>query len=234
MQSILFLCFWLLAVSAGSGAPPRPRTRPRFVRGTAGLVEVPFAAANQGPGDMVCSAALAHWYSLDLGRAAPGGRVEASLWYDPKDGTMALLNGSKDRMPVQALWCGIAGRSLGDPERHRARAHGRAARRRRSGSRAGWKPTGSRAAESWTHPSAAPDCIRAPSPAGREGRQSRRAARALLPLREKVDSLARLRSQRLGSVGPREVRRRPALMSAAPPARAGRPRILPRARPEAA
>ena len=81
------------------------------VRGTEGLVDVPFSATNQGPGDITCAVALAHWYSLDLGRAAPGGRVEASLWFDPKDGTVALLNGLNDRMPVQELWCGVAGRS---------------------------------------------------------------------------------------------------------------------------
>ncbi len=79
--------------------------------GTAGMVEVPFAADNRGPGAIACSAALAHWYSLDLGEAAAGRRVEASLWYDPSDGTIVLLNSSKDRMPVQALWCGFAGRS---------------------------------------------------------------------------------------------------------------------------
>ncbi len=99
-----------VAVLAAPAAAAAEDTAP-VLRGTVGLVEVPFAAANRGPGEMVCSAALAHWYSLDLGLAAPGGRVEASLWYDPKDGTMALLNGSKDRMPVQALWCGIAGRT---------------------------------------------------------------------------------------------------------------------------
>ena len=92
-------------------APAAAEEGIRILRGTAGLVEVPFAAHNEGPGEIACSAALAHWYSLDLGEAAPGGRVRASLWYDPKDGTVVLLNGSKDRMPVQALWCGVAGRS---------------------------------------------------------------------------------------------------------------------------
>ena len=37
--------------------------------------------------------------------------MSATLWYDPKDGTIALLNASLDRMPVQALWCGLAERS---------------------------------------------------------------------------------------------------------------------------
>ncbi len=79
-----------------------------IVRGTDGLMEMPFVARNEGPGMIACSAALAHWYSFDLGRAAPGGSVQAALWYDPKDGNVYLLNAMKDRMPVQALWCGFA------------------------------------------------------------------------------------------------------------------------------
>jgi hypothetical protein len=80
-------------------------------RGTDGLVQVPFTADNSGPGMIACSAALAHWYSLDLGEAGPGGSVRATLWYDPHDGDVVLLNASMDRMPVQALWCGIAERA---------------------------------------------------------------------------------------------------------------------------
>ena len=81
------------------------------VRGTEGLVAVPFTAENFGSGALVCSAALAHWYSLDLGRAAPGGRIEGTLWYDRQDGNLFLLNAVQDRMPVQALWCGSAGQA---------------------------------------------------------------------------------------------------------------------------
>ena len=81
------------------------------VRGTQGLVAVPFSAENLGSGALVCSAALAHWYSLDLGRAAPGGRIEGTLWYDRADGNLFLINGAQDRMPIQALWCGSAGQA---------------------------------------------------------------------------------------------------------------------------
>ncbi|HEX4765342.1 MAG TPA: hypothetical protein VH414_03600 [Lichenihabitans sp.] len=80
-------------------------------RGTQGLIAIAFSAENEGDGILVCSAALAHWYSLDLGRAGPGRRIEGTLWYDRADGNLFLLNASQDRMPVQALWCGSPGQA---------------------------------------------------------------------------------------------------------------------------
>lgn len=79
-----------------------------IIRGTYGLAEVSFVAENKGPGAIGCSVALAHWYSVELGHAPSGGSVKASLWYDPKTGSLFLLNAIEDRMPVQALWCGFA------------------------------------------------------------------------------------------------------------------------------
>jgi hypothetical protein len=60
---------------------------------------------------MRCEAALAHWYSLSLGEAGPGEAVQATLWFDPRSGEVSILNASGDRMPVEALWCGVAGES---------------------------------------------------------------------------------------------------------------------------
>lgn len=77
-------------------------------RGKADLVAVPFTADNTGPGELSCSVALAHWYSSELGTAVTGASVRAMLWYDPKDGTVFLLNGRGDPVPVQILWCGVA------------------------------------------------------------------------------------------------------------------------------
>ncbi len=77
-------------------------------RGTAGLVAVPFTARDLGPAAIACSASLAHWYSADLGTAPPGGSLRATLWSDPGDGTVFLLNGLQDRMPVLTLSCGGA------------------------------------------------------------------------------------------------------------------------------
>jgi hypothetical protein len=80
-------------------------------RGTAGLVALPFAAKNGSPGRIVCSAALAHWYSVEFGAAARDETVWATLWYDPRSGTTFVLNAREDRMPIQALWCGLAGQA---------------------------------------------------------------------------------------------------------------------------
>ena len=80
-----------------------------IIRGTAGLAAVPFTARNEAPGPIACAAALAHWYSLDLGRAGPGGRVEATLWSDARTGELFLLNASEDRMAVQTIACGQEG-----------------------------------------------------------------------------------------------------------------------------
>ena len=107
-NSIRFLlpfAMLMVAVAARAG-----ESRP-IARGTEGLARVPIVMENAGPEEVVCSVALAHWYSLDLGRAAPGGRMEATLWSDPRDGTLVALNAEADQMPVGALWCGIAGRS---------------------------------------------------------------------------------------------------------------------------
>ena len=81
------------------------------VRGTAGLVAVPFQADNAGATDMHCAAILAHWYSQDLGTAGGGTSVRGVLWSDPTDGEVFLLNDHQDRMPVQTLWCGAGERA---------------------------------------------------------------------------------------------------------------------------
>lgn len=80
-------------------------------RGSAGLAERPFVADNRGDGTIACGAAIAHWYSVDLGTAGPGNAVRASLWADAAAGTVFLLNDRQDRLPVETLWCGIAGHS---------------------------------------------------------------------------------------------------------------------------
>jgi hypothetical protein len=86
---------------------------PAFAAGQGhdGLTERMFRAENRGDGRIACGAAIAHWYSVDLGQAGPGGSVSARLWFDPADGAVYLLNDKQDRLPVEALWCGVAGRS---------------------------------------------------------------------------------------------------------------------------
>jgi hypothetical protein len=80
-------------------------------RGTEGLTERAFQAENRGDGRIACGAAIAHWYSVDLGQAGPGASVSARLWFDATGGAVYLLNDKQDRLPVEALWCGEAGRS---------------------------------------------------------------------------------------------------------------------------
>jgi hypothetical protein len=103
------LLFPLLAIGvAVAGAAAAEEAEP-VARGAAGLVALPLAVKNGAPGRIVCSAALAHWYSVEFGTAGQGEIVEATLWYEPRSGTTFVLNTHEDRMPIQALWCGIAG-----------------------------------------------------------------------------------------------------------------------------
>jgi hypothetical protein len=80
-------------------------------RGSTGLIEIPFVARNSATREISCAVSLAHWYSAELGRAAPGAEIAASFWRDAADGTLYLLNEVGDRMAVQMAWCGFAGAS---------------------------------------------------------------------------------------------------------------------------
>lgn len=99
-----------LAVCLGFAGAHAEDSRP-ILRGTAGIVSVPFTATNVTTLRIACSVSLAHWYAAELGQAEPGEVVEAKLWLDPASGETYLLNASEDRMPIETLWCGIAGRS---------------------------------------------------------------------------------------------------------------------------
>ncbi|EWY39108.1 hypothetical protein N825_08880 [Skermanella stibiiresistens SB22] len=69
------------------------------------LVEV----RNRSARTITCVAQVAHWFSTELGSAAPDGQVRADLRSDPVTGTVFILNDSGDRLPVEAAWCGFAG-----------------------------------------------------------------------------------------------------------------------------
>ncbi len=85
---------------AGGGDLPEDRLAPQA-----------FSARNLANEAMTCAATLAHWFSIELGTAEAGERVLAELWHDPESGAVLLLNEHGDRMPVEALWCGLEGRS---------------------------------------------------------------------------------------------------------------------------
>lgn len=78
-------------------------------RGVEGLVAVPFQVRNASDRPLTCAAAIAHWYSADIGTVPPGQRLDARLWSKPATGEVFLLNPQQDRMPIQSLWCGYAG-----------------------------------------------------------------------------------------------------------------------------
>jgi hypothetical protein len=81
------------------------------VTGTQGLSHVPVHVRNTGVVPLSCTIELAHWYSIRLEEALPGGRTVIDLWFDQASGTYLILNEKQEQMPVEAAWCGIAGRA---------------------------------------------------------------------------------------------------------------------------
>lgn len=102
----------VLIIAIGPVVAAAAEEAPAVVRGTDGLAPVSFEARNETAGPIACGAAIAHWYSLELGRADPGRSVRTTLWSDPRTGAVFALNDLKDRMPVAGLWCGLAGRDV--------------------------------------------------------------------------------------------------------------------------
>lgn len=84
----------------------------QVVKGTEGLTYVPVDVRNTGIAPISCTIQLAHWYSLGLGEALPGAHTRVDLWFDKASGTYLILNDKQDNMPVEAVWCGIAGRAF--------------------------------------------------------------------------------------------------------------------------
>jgi len=84
---------------------------PKVERGFDGLTEFAFEAQNGGEAPITCAAAIAHWYSLELGRASLGQAVHHTLWFDPSRGVVFLIDKDEVRLPVETLWCGFEGRS---------------------------------------------------------------------------------------------------------------------------
>ena len=40
-----------------------------------------------------------------------GATAHIDLWFDPQTGAYTVLNDKRENMPVEALWCGLAGRA---------------------------------------------------------------------------------------------------------------------------
>jgi hypothetical protein len=80
-------------------------------KGTDGLTPAPLTIANEAAQPISCIAALAHWYSATLAEIAPGAKADIALWFDPQSGTITVLNDKQENMPIEALYCGLAGRA---------------------------------------------------------------------------------------------------------------------------
>lgn len=76
-----------------------------IIHGTEGADPVELSIVNGTGVSLDCEAALAHWYSDELGHIAPGEELRLTLWHDPETGVLNLMNTTNDRMPVEALWC---------------------------------------------------------------------------------------------------------------------------------
>ncbi|MCM2395928.1 hypothetical protein NBH19_07505 [Rhizobium sp. S95] len=67
------------------------------------------AVENTGKTALTCSAAIAHWFSADLGEAAPGAKISFSFGVDVASGNVFQQNSVGDKMAVQRVWCGRKG-----------------------------------------------------------------------------------------------------------------------------
>lgn len=79
--------------------------------GTEGLQRKTLSVTNLSRLPIICNAQLAHWYSVVLLEVAGGNTGDIVFWCDPGTGTIAVLNDSRENMPVEAAWCGIAGQA---------------------------------------------------------------------------------------------------------------------------
>ena len=101
----------VLALSAGLFSSPARAESGAYVpysgiiHGTEGAEPVQISVANETGSSLDCRAALAHWYSDELGQIEPGDRLTLTLWHDRKTGVLNLMNATDDRMPVEAIWC---------------------------------------------------------------------------------------------------------------------------------
>lgn len=77
-----------------------------------GLVALSIRLSNTGPERMECAAEIAHWFSADLGEAAPGATLALDLWHEPATGVHATRNVHGEFLPVERVWCGLAGRAF--------------------------------------------------------------------------------------------------------------------------
>ncbi|MCR9139540.1 MAG: hypothetical protein NXI27_26320 [Alphaproteobacteria bacterium] len=107
LRRLLLLVFFSISAQANAVELREIEVR----KGTAGLSPVPLDLTNASEASLLCIGELAHWYSTEVARIETGTTARVDLWFDPKSGTYTLLNDSEENMPLEALWCGRAGRA---------------------------------------------------------------------------------------------------------------------------
>ena len=80
-----------------------------IIHGTEGADPVAISIINGTDVSIDCRAALAHWYSEELGGILPDNQLTLTLWHDSETGVLNLMNATNDRMPVEAIWCATTG-----------------------------------------------------------------------------------------------------------------------------
>ncbi|RFC68661.1 MULTISPECIES: hypothetical protein [Mesorhizobium] len=80
-------------------------------KGTDGLSPVALTISNASNEELSCNADFAHWYSSEITSVGSGKSEQRELWFDPKTGTFTILNDKRENLPIERLWCGLAGRA---------------------------------------------------------------------------------------------------------------------------
>ncbi|MDI6024781.1 hypothetical protein QBK99_00970 [Corticibacterium sp. UT-5YL-CI-8] len=76
-----------------------------------GLSAVPVEIRNSGAAPILCQAEIAHWFSTDLARIAPGESAKLDLRFNLRSGTWAAMNAQGEALPLERAWCGVEGRT---------------------------------------------------------------------------------------------------------------------------
>lgn len=100
-SSLLFITAALLGLTASAAAG-------RTVD-LDNLVAVPVEIRNSGVAPILCQAEIAHWFSTDLARIAPGEKASLDLRFDTLNGVWTVMNARGEALPVERAWCGLEG-----------------------------------------------------------------------------------------------------------------------------
>lgn len=68
-----------------------------------------FTVANATTAPLECQAEAGHWYAFDLGTAAPHASLIIALLFDPATKTVGKRNALGDVLPIETVYCGLAG-----------------------------------------------------------------------------------------------------------------------------